>query len=88
VSKPSALIRRNKLAASRRVETTFDGVGPDRLLVLHLGDGLGVDEVDQSALRLASVSRQLRGERSLVGWPRFAARDVGGQVRKLVQNAR
>jgi len=37
---------------------------------------------------LAGVNRQLRIEGPLVGGPRFAAGDIGGQVRKFVQDAR
>ena len=38
--------------------------------------------------RLRGVDRQLGGESPLVRGPRFAARDVGGQCRELVQEAR
>jgi hypothetical protein len=34
------------------------------------------------------VDRQLRGKSPLVGWARFAAGDIGSQVRKFVQDAR
>src|SRR6187200_2741509 len=37
---------------------------------------------------LARVDRQLGVESSLVGRPRFAAGEIGGQVRILVENAR
>src|SRR6188768_4422843 len=40
------------------------------------------------ALPLAGVHRQLRGESALVSGARFAARDVGGQVRELIKQAR
>ena len=37
---------------------------------------------------LAGVDRQVRGESQLVGGPRFAASEIGSQIRKFVQNAR
>src|SRR4051794_1321494 len=43
----------------------------------------------QSAGRwLADINRQLGGESPLVGGPRFAAGDIGRQVRVFVQNTR
>ena len=41
-----------------------------------------------SRLRIPGVDRQLGGEGPFVCGPRFAAGDVGGQVRELVQKAR
>ena len=37
---------------------------------------------------LTRVDRQLRLKRPLVGGPRFAAGEIGGQVRKFIHDAR
>src|SRR5262245_10806695 len=55
-------------------------------LVTRISSPVSRHDVVRKPPWLARVDRQLRGECALVGGPRFAAGEIGGQIRKFVQN--